>query len=144
VADRVSLRDLPATIVDLLGLSDGAPFPGQSLARLWDPASAPAGAGDGGPSREPALSELVPTDPLDSDPVHMLEERRAWAALAEGDRVYIHREDIEPGELYDLRADPRQSQNLAGDPAMRPVLDRLREALDRMTAGPLTHDRLKP
>jgi arylsulfatase A-like enzyme len=144
VADRVSLRDLPATIVDLLGLADGAPFPGRSLARFWDPASAPAGAGDGGPSREPALSELVPTDPLDSDPVHMLQERRAWAALAEGDRVYIHGEGIEPGELYDLRADPRQSHNLAGDPAMRPVVGRMREALDRLTAGPLTHDRLNP
>ena len=32
VGDTVSLRDLPATIVDLIGLGDGAPFPGRSLA----------------------------------------------------------------------------------------------------------------
>ena len=33
VRDTVSLRDLPATIVDLIGLGTGAPFPGRSLAR---------------------------------------------------------------------------------------------------------------
>ena len=33
VAEPVSLRDLPATVVDLLGLADGSPFPGGSLAR---------------------------------------------------------------------------------------------------------------
>ena len=31
----VSLRDLPATVVDLLGLSAGSPFPGRSLAAYW-------------------------------------------------------------------------------------------------------------
>ena len=35
VAEPVSLRDLPATVVDLLGLAGGAPFPGRSLARFW-------------------------------------------------------------------------------------------------------------
>jgi hypothetical protein len=31
----VSLRDLPATVVDRLGLSDRSPFPGRSLAVYW-------------------------------------------------------------------------------------------------------------
>ena len=35
VAEPVSLRDLPATVVDLLGLSAGSPFPGHSLAAYW-------------------------------------------------------------------------------------------------------------
>ena len=35
VSETVSLRDLPATIVDLTGQGTGAPFPGRSLARLW-------------------------------------------------------------------------------------------------------------
>ena len=34
VVEPVSLRDIPATVVDLLGLADGAPFPGRSLARI--------------------------------------------------------------------------------------------------------------
>ena len=33
VRETVSLRDLPATITDLVGLGAGSPFPGQSLAR---------------------------------------------------------------------------------------------------------------
>ncbi len=35
VPGTVSLRDLPATIADLTGLADGAPFPGRSLTRFW-------------------------------------------------------------------------------------------------------------
>ena len=35
VGETVSLRDLPATIVDLLGLESESPFPGTSLARFW-------------------------------------------------------------------------------------------------------------
>ena len=34
----VSLRDLPATVVELLGLESGSPFPGRSLAAHWRPA----------------------------------------------------------------------------------------------------------
>ena len=35
MSDTVSLRDLPATVVDVVGLASGAPFPGHSLADLW-------------------------------------------------------------------------------------------------------------
>ena len=35
VDSPVSLRDLPATVVDLLGLSAASPFPGRSLAAYW-------------------------------------------------------------------------------------------------------------
>src|SRR5208337_2625176 len=46
VVEPVSLRDIPATVVDLLGLSRAAPFPGRSLARFWagkEPARASTG-----------------------------------------------------------------------------------------------------
>jgi arylsulfatase A-like enzyme len=36
VSHPVSLRDLPATVVDRLGLSAGSPFPGRSLAVYWE------------------------------------------------------------------------------------------------------------
>ena len=43
VAEPVSLRDLPATVVDLLGLAADSPFPGRSLAAHWRvPPGAPA------------------------------------------------------------------------------------------------------
>ncbi len=35
VRPTVSLRDLPATIVNLIGLGQRSPFPGRSLARFW-------------------------------------------------------------------------------------------------------------
>ena len=35
VLSPVSLRDLPATVVDRLGLAEGSPFPGRSLAAYW-------------------------------------------------------------------------------------------------------------
>ena len=60
VRDTASLRDLPATIVDLIGLGTGAPFPGGSLARLWrDP---PAGSDQG--VSDIAISELASPNPL--------------------------------------------------------------------------------
>ena len=52
VMNPVSLRDLPATVVDLLGLSDGSPFPGRSLTAYWDP-----GPGQLAESTSPALTE---------------------------------------------------------------------------------------
>ncbi len=47
VPGTASLRDLPATIVDVLDLKAGSPFPGDSLARFWKATSPPAG----GPAR---------------------------------------------------------------------------------------------
>ncbi len=52
VDSPVSLRDLPATVVDLLGLSAGSPFPGRSLAAYWGLAP-----GQDSEITTPALSE---------------------------------------------------------------------------------------
>ncbi len=57
ITSPVSLRDLPATVVDLLGLSAGSPFPGRSLANYWK-------LPPGGTSPEitsPALAEQIDT-----------------------------------------------------------------------------------
>jgi arylsulfatase A-like enzyme len=35
-------------------------------------------------------------------------------------------------ELYDLRSDPHETRNLAGDPAAREDLARMREELERL------------
>ncbi len=53
VSDLVSLRDLPATVMDLLHLKGGTQFPGSSLARFWDGIRDP-----GGRVSDPILSEL--------------------------------------------------------------------------------------
>jgi arylsulfatase A-like enzyme len=142
VPETVSLRDLPATIVDLVGVAAGSPFPGASLAPLWD---RPASETDAEPfDRSPALAEVVPIDPVEPESAALLDRRRAWAALAEGDWIYIRREGDDLDELFDLRTDRRQRHNRAGDPALQSVIGRLRRELDKMTMGPLTHKRFNP
>ncbi len=146
VPETVSLRDLPATVVDLLDLEAGAPFLGASLARLWD-CPDPGGTADpaaSGPS--PALSEVVPTNTLSPAWESLLQERSVWASLAEGDLVYIraYYRGNAYEELFDLHADPSELLNLAADSAQEPLLKRMRAMLDRLTNGPLTVQRFRP
>lgn len=146
VTETVSLRDLPSTIVDLLDLEAGAPFPGRSLAPLWGDPNSSAGALTQGPGPSPAISEVIPTDPSDPEPAHLLENRAVWASLAEGDSSYLW---ILAGgtvheALFDLRADPRESRNLVEEVSQQPTLQRMRATLDRMTAGPLAVERFRP
>ena len=123
VAETVSLRDLPATVVDLLGLEADAPFPGESLARLWDAAAPPD------PSPIPPLPDDRRPSPRWSrpilwidDPAHLLAERPVWASLADGDSTYIRirRGDRDEEACSTCATDPRQLHNLAADPAMQP------------------------
>ncbi len=126
VSDPVSLRDLPATVVDLLGLAGGSPFPGRSLAARWRPAS-----GDR-PATSPALSEvsLPVTDP---DPRHLTGPGH-WGyamSLVDGDQHYI-RDSQESEELYDLAADPPESQNRSLAPGAYDAISRLRRSILRI------------
>jgi arylsulfatase A-like enzyme len=143
VVDRtVSLRDLAATVVDLAGLRAASPFPGESLARFRDePSRAPADRNASGR----ALAEVVPNDPiLNPNREQLLKVHWPLAALAEGDWTYIRREGDVREELFHLRADPKETHNLAGDPAETPRLEQMRGALRGLTAGPLTPQRFHP
>ena len=139
IGTPVSLRNLPATILDVLGLDTtsrpGAPkFPGASLARAWRNSNGPrpdrtAATPALEPEPEPVLSELVTRDdraanqPGDPDDV--------LRAVVSGSQVY-HRIGRDREELYDLRNDPAESHNLAGDRASRQTLDRFRHTLARL------------
>jgi arylsulfatase A-like enzyme len=162
VTAPVSLRDLAATIVDVAGFRADSPFPGAPLARFWD-GSSPAATASPGPASpavnphgpapratqpaapDPVLSEVVPLPSVDPDPARWLKKPR-WplAALTDDDWTYIRREEKLREELFDLRQDAQQRHNLARDPAMQPVLERMRKSLDRITAGPLTPQRFPP
>ena len=142
VIDTVSLRDLPATAIDLLNLQPGAPFPGQSLVQFWRSPS--AAATPGSPTAEPALSEVVLTDPRDPSPERVRAYRLVLASLADAAWIYIRHQENGREELYNLRTDAQEWHDLSGDAAMQGVLERMRRALDRMTAGPLTPERFKP
>jgi arylsulfatase A-like enzyme len=120
VAEAVSLRDVPATVLDVLGL-DAAAFPGTSLARR--------------PSAEaPVLTEVR----IKEGASRNLARPPAWrgpmaAVVAEG-FSYIRNADGRE-ELYDVLADPAQLRDLAPEADSAERLRRLRENLDGLTGG---------
>jgi arylsulfatase A-like enzyme len=145
VFETVSLRDLPATIVDLVGIKGDVTFPGSSLACFWN-GSGPAAPGSPlAATTNAALSEVVPLDSFGTDPSQWLIKKR-WplAAVTQGDWTYIRREGDVREELFHLRDDSHEQENLVTDPAMQRTLEQMREALRRLTAGPLTPERFNP
>jgi arylsulfatase A-like enzyme len=125
VAEPVSLRDVPATIVDLLGLGRDAPFPGRSLARSWGVETGVAGS-----LSEPLLME--------SDrPIVLSNEGREPAAkgpmksLVAGGMHYIRSGDGSE-ELYSLKSDPDERLNVAGSPMAQAALQGFRSTLAAM------------
>jgi arylsulfatase A-like enzyme len=131
VSEAVSLRDLPATVLDVLGLADGAPLPGRSLAALWRPGSTPAAI-------SPALSEIVHATPF--LPQRGLRRGRMAMSLVTRDRHYIrHAGGVE--ELYDVRTDPFDARNLAGRADGKPALELFRRSLlTTLSREPATAD----
>jgi arylsulfatase A-like enzyme len=124
----VSLRELAATTVDLVGLPGRSPFPGKSLARMWrdDPHRISDHA--------PVLSEVDHLEthaPTVNVPASL---GTVKSVLADG-KVYI-RNGNGSEELYDLITDPREERNLVDVAAHRASVARLRKTLDQMTARP--------
>jgi arylsulfatase A-like enzyme len=103
----VSLRDIPTTVADIVGLGPGAPFPGQSLRSLWSTAAEPGGGGER--SRDALLSE-----------VSRAIGQPAWFPASKGDMRalfyqgfhYIKNGDGKE-ELYDLDGDPTEQRDVA-------------------------------
>jgi arylsulfatase A-like enzyme len=128
-----SLRDLPATIVDLIGLGMGTPFPGRSLATLWrdPPGNDVRTAADG------VVSELRTPNPSRPNQGRSPAQRGPLISLADGDFVYIRNEGDGTEQLFNERDDPRELMNRAGVAAYQPVLERFRQALARIKPGAL-------
>jgi arylsulfatase A-like enzyme len=134
VRETVSLRDLPATIADLVGMADGAPFPGSSLARLWRdvrPAGTSRVRDDDG-----AISELSGPNPTYPSQGRSPASRGSLVSVAEGHYVYIRNEGDGREQLFHESDDPDEQVNLAKVAAMRPRLVRLRRRLDQMRPNP--------
>ena len=139
VKQTVSMRDLAATIVDLLGFEAGSPFPGASLARYFRPNSG-ASSKTTEPT-QPALSEVVPGFAVNVDAYGLPKKSWPLGALDDGDWSYIRREGNLHEELFHLSVDANEQRNVARDPAAQPILDRMRQTLLQLTGGPLTQER---
>jgi arylsulfatase A-like enzyme len=107
VAQPVSLRDLPATVVDLLGLAADSPFPGRSLAVHWR-----ANAGVDPPRTTPAISEadflMIGLDPRRGPGP----SQRGYTMSQVDSGWQYFRDSTGTEGLYDLAADPAESRNL--------------------------------
>jgi arylsulfatase A-like enzyme len=146
VAQPASLRDLPCTIVDLLGFGERGRFPGASLARCWaESARAPA--------EEPLLTEMDPgptgecacpgcggrgmmlaeVEPGVTVPVRdwYPNAKEAMQSLILGSKHYI-RMASGGEELYDIETDPLEAHNLIGSAEAKPVLDQFRACLGKL------------
>jgi arylsulfatase A-like enzyme len=123
VSSPVSLRDLPATVVDRLGLTAGSPFPGHSLAAFWSLAPGPAP-----PGITPALSELAHLNAFQPQPQDTLSRQGMQMSLVALGRHYI-RDGTGSEQLYDLRRDPSELANLVDSPEGRQVLGVFRRML---------------
>ena len=127
VEQAVSLRDVAATVVDLIEQAKEAPFPGKSLASTW---------------REPAsdsshLLSAPPLSELEAPIEKATTEARSAAflgpmqAIVAGRDIYI-RHGGGGEELYNLLTDPAESVDLASKAHAKPLLDRCRLMLDRL------------
>ncbi|MGE5265455.1 MAG: sulfatase [Acidobacteriota bacterium] len=114
VPHPVSLRDLPATIFDLIS-GEKKPFPGNSMARFWDARHVQTGFGE-----ELILAEISAED---GKPNWVPTSRGKIKSLVAERYQYILNGDGRE-ELYDLVEDPFELNNFAqSEPGKRLVSD---------------------
>jgi arylsulfatase A-like enzyme len=120
VARQVSLRDLPATVIDFLGLEHGSALPGRSLSSLLrnDP-------NDSETENSPALSEIQGPYFLTPQTGRSPTTRGTTFSLLLDGLHYIRYMTTSGWveELYNLGADPTEADNLATEVPLPAVLN---------------------
>jgi arylsulfatase A-like enzyme len=134
VRETVSLRNLPATVVDLVGLAGESPFPGRSLAPLWRQQEGGGNLIFG--NVDGALSELSSPNPSIQSQGHSPADHGPLVSLASGDFVYIRNELSGSEELFNEHEDPQELLNRARVPSQSQVLKRMRQCLDQIKSRP--------
>ena len=128
VREPVSLRDLPATVMDLAGFAEQVPFRGASLARYWN----------GGGSRsdiqaETHLSELlVGAKKVEWWPEWFPVYKGSMKSLVGRGFHYIKNGDGSE-ELYDFDGDPLEEYDLSGTVKGKQVIEQMRQSLAKTT-----------
>jgi arylsulfatase A-like enzyme len=124
VSTTVSLRDLASTILDLAGQpSSRTNIPGRSLQRFWN--------GENAGTEEPFLYEVDATMKIAKTAIWPPAQRGPMAALHINEHVYI-RDALGKEELFDLKSDPVEAQNLVNNPESTEILKLARTRFDAM------------
>ncbi len=128
IQEFVSLREIPVTIMDLLGWKPSVPFPGHSLQQYWTESKAKKGKGD--PSR--VLSEI-----------NYVKGHPEWFPVSKGDMKSVVANGfriIQNGdghiELYDIVRDPGETKNLASEKGMQKTLNDMQRHLEATLLSP--------
>jgi len=125
VAEPVGLCDLPATLIDLLGLGPDHPFTGRSVARYWQPRSPGVRVvGD------PLLMETTKPELIINGGREPAARGPMKAVVAAGMHYIQMGDGLE--ELYNINSDVEEKVNLAPDGDNLPVLLEFRNLLDLM------------
>ncbi len=123
--DPVSLRDLPATVVDLLGLSQDSPFPGQSLTASWTTSSRPELSS----RTSPAFSEQADLRAFQVDARADRRRDGFQMSLMMEDGYQFLRNGQGEEAIFNLLDDPLTHNNLIGTPEGHEIQDRGRRQL---------------
>jgi len=129
VPEPVSLRNLPATVVDFLGLSKDSPFPGQSL--LPSPGTSRLEPNPGNLT----VSEVIAPPKADPNQGRSPVNKGSMRSLVMDRWHYIRNGDGHE-ELYDFDTDPREEHDLATSPEQHEVLESLRAHAARLSVTP--------
>jgi arylsulfatase A-like enzyme len=124
VTEPVTLRDLSATVLDLVGGSPSGTLPGTSLATHWR----------GAPSLADSSLRIAEVDFAQNLPAGTPVTHGNMKSLALRGIRYIRRGDGHE-ELFDISADPWESTNLVGDSAHQGALFQLRDLVSRLPSG---------
>jgi hypothetical protein len=115
---------LPASILDLAGITATSPFPGRSLRTSWTDSAGSA-----------SLSVLAQAERYPEAAPHEPVARGALTALIQGNLHYVRHADGQE-ELFDYRADPEEEVNLAPRAEWSEKLQWFRQQVLRETNPP--------
>jgi arylsulfatase A-like enzyme len=126
VSAPVSLREIPATVMELIGVRESRTFPGSSLSRYWQSAGKEEG------DSAFLLSEITSPSRIPPDHGRSPVSEGPMKALVLGGKQYIKNYGSGVEELYDFFLDPGEVSDLAHAAEFQYDLQQSRRALAQL------------